>query len=155
MLVLLLFIWQIWRGTSEVTTATASKGCEGWGRSGWDSSAVHVPCGTLGYSTVWNWYRSLMFGRNFLPLFIDIKDETSVTITILTWCCTQTRTFFLTARHPRGATWHPIESDQVSTPAVTAKELLGVCVLEVSVSCGATFSVRGSSWISKLVHSCT
>jgi hypothetical protein len=67
--------------------------------------------------------------EEFAPIYFSSENETSVMIIILT--------FFTTAQHPRGTNkfLHPI----------TAHEVLGVCVLAVSVFCGAAFSVRASS----------
>jgi hypothetical protein len=114
----------------------------GWEGSGSDSSAVHVQlCVEM--------VQVSDVSEELLPLFIVTKVETSAVIIILTQCCTWTKNILphctASTRSPSDQEW----STSFSTP-LTAQELLGVCVLEVSAFSAATYHVRGSSWISKL-----
>jgi hypothetical protein len=89
--------------------------------------------------------------EKLLWLFSIIKDETSVVITALTWCCTWTQNIL---PHCTASLRNP--SDQEGPTSFSTLLLLHrnywKSVLKVSVFCAATFCVRESSWISRLTR---
>jgi hypothetical protein len=76
--------------------------------------------------------------EDFAALFINAVDETSATITILTWCCADIQ--FILSRcttsrgEPRVQTEHPASKFMYS---LIAQVLQGVYALKVSSSCSA------------------
>jgi hypothetical protein len=138
--------WQVWTGTGEEIALRTSKGCHHAGLRE---------------------QRLRLFGCSRAALCWNGTGH---------WCVRTSVTFYCYQRQNNSSHYHfdmvlyldaehssllhsileelfkPRAIAKFLQPSVTARELLGVCVLEVSVFCADKFRVRGSSWISKLTH---